>query len=81
MIYCFTNCVVVFSPQGQDGTLQSFSIVHERFNKSLGHGKNIGHFALSGIWKRSLSGFDNCFMKHSQSWRMGKHMVLRVLLR
>ncbi|XP_041915856.1 WD repeat-containing protein 36 [Alosa sapidissima] len=23
---------------GQDGTLQSFSIVHERFNKSLGHG-------------------------------------------
>lgn len=24
---------------GQDGTLQSFSTVHERFNKSLGHGK------------------------------------------
>ncbi|XP_015192182.2 WD repeat-containing protein 36 [Lepisosteus oculatus] len=23
---------------GQDGTLQSFSIIHERFNKSLGHG-------------------------------------------
>ncbi|XP_063066369.1 WD repeat-containing protein 36 [Engraulis encrasicolus] len=23
---------------GQDGTLQSFSVVHERFNKSLGHG-------------------------------------------
>ncbi|XP_026154149.1 WD repeat-containing protein 36 isoform X2 [Mastacembelus armatus] len=23
---------------GQDGTLQSFSIVHERFNKNLGHG-------------------------------------------
>uniref|UniRef100_A0A671SS19 WD repeat-containing protein 36-like n=1 Tax=Sinocyclocheilus anshuiensis TaxID=1608454 RepID=A0A671SS19_9TELE len=25
---------------GQDGTLQSFSTVHERFNKSLGHGNN-----------------------------------------
>lgn len=24
---------------GQDGTLQSFSTVHERFNKSLGRGK------------------------------------------
>uniref|UniRef100_A0A7N8XZE4 WD repeat domain 36 n=1 Tax=Mastacembelus armatus TaxID=205130 RepID=A0A7N8XZE4_9TELE len=24
---------------GQDGTLQSFSIVHERFNKNLGHGE------------------------------------------
>lgn len=26
-------------PAGQDGTLQSFSAVHERFNKSLGHGE------------------------------------------
>uniref|UniRef100_A0AAX7UBG7 Small-subunit processome Utp21 domain-containing protein n=1 Tax=Astatotilapia calliptera TaxID=8154 RepID=A0AAX7UBG7_ASTCA len=25
---------------GQDGTLQSFSTVHERFNKNLGHGKS-----------------------------------------
>lgn len=24
---------------GQDGTLQSFSTVHEKFNKSLGRGK------------------------------------------
>lgn len=24
---------------GQDGTLQSFSSVHERFNKNLGHGE------------------------------------------
>lgn len=24
---------------GQDGSLQSFSTVHEKFNKSLGHGK------------------------------------------
>lgn len=26
-------------PTGQDGTLQSFSTVHERFNKNLGHGE------------------------------------------
>lgn len=26
-------------PAGQDGTLQSFSTVHERFNKNLGHGQ------------------------------------------
>lgn len=25
---------------GQDGTLQSFSTIHEKFNKSLGHGRS-----------------------------------------
>uniref|UniRef100_A0A673MV48 WD repeat domain 36 n=1 Tax=Sinocyclocheilus rhinocerous TaxID=307959 RepID=A0A673MV48_9TELE len=29
---------------GQDGTLQSFSTVHERFNKSLGHGNNYNYY-------------------------------------
>lgn len=32
-------CVAFARPAGQDGTLQSFSTVHERFNKNLGHGK------------------------------------------
>lgn len=43
--YYLCECACGFSPSGQDGTLQSFSIVHERFNKSLGHGETFGHFA------------------------------------
>lgn len=33
---------------GQDGTLQSFSTIHEKFNKSLGHGRSFAR------WKKSL---------------------------
>lgn len=32
-------CFKLFCYSGQDGTLQSFSTVHERFNKNLGHGQ------------------------------------------
>ena len=42
MAHCFDEAWLdifcVLSP-GQDGTLQSFSTVHEKFNKSLGHGR------------------------------------------
>lgn len=33
---------------GQDGTLQSFSTIHEKFNKSLGHGRSFAR------WKKNL---------------------------
>lgn len=33
---------------GQDGTLRSFSTVHEKFNKSLGRGKCFGQSTNTG---------------------------------
>jgi len=47
--YINSKCLILIyylcfpPPAGQDGTLQSFSTVHERFNKSLGHGERPGH--------------------------------------
>lgn len=39
-IYYLLRCnLLLLCCSGQDGTLQSFSTVHERFNKNLGHGR------------------------------------------
>uniref|UniRef100_A0A7N8XCH6 WD repeat domain 36 n=1 Tax=Mastacembelus armatus TaxID=205130 RepID=A0A7N8XCH6_9TELE len=39
---------------GQDGTLQSFSIVHERFNKNLGHGEFVPSKKKKGLLYEEL---------------------------
>lgn len=43
MVLCFDEAWLgifyIYISTGQDGTLQSFSTIHEKFNKSLGHGR------------------------------------------
>lgn len=51
-------------PAGQDGTLQSFSTVHERFNKNLGHGQ----FNRLAVWQLVMwCGFHSSGESRTQS--------------
>uniref|UniRef100_A0A4W3JTU3 WD repeat domain 36 n=1 Tax=Callorhinchus milii TaxID=7868 RepID=A0A4W3JTU3_CALMI len=63
---------------GHDGTLQSFSTVHERFNKSLGHGKTLAfHFGLYLMETARQSDWDGIIACHrgyltSTTWNYQK---------
>lgn len=62
----------LLSPAGQDGSLQSFSTVHERFNKNMGHGQSSARSRswFSWLpWLQSAGSTAKCFSVQDPSAR------------